>query len=244
MRALTSRPWSGTLAATALALTLAACGTEKPAEDAHDDTHAVDARTSEAPTSEPPTSEPATTGPATLEDRLIPAEELPAVNELTVWEAGETAPEGGVPHGSCQRTSLVDIGAQDSVVRTYAGGDGVTGLQVVAEFADAKSAWRAHQVLKTWTTKCAEQLDAGFEKVGPLATVPVTGGGAQSTLVQYGDEGADEHTFAGIAIVRMGEYLSVVEIDVLGQDYDYEPGHEPATLAVPVAADQISGHTR
>jgi len=226
MRALTSRPWSGALAATALALTVAACGTEKAAEDAHDDTSAVDAPTSVAP--------------ATLEDRLIPAAELPGVNDQTVWEAGETAPEGGVPHGSCQRTSLVDIGAQDSVVRTYAGGDGVTGLQVVAEFADPKSAWRAHQVLKTWTTECAEQLEAGFEKVGPLAPVTVAGGGAQSALVQHGDAGADEHAFAGIAIVRVGEYLSVVEIDVLGQDYNYEPGQEPATRAVPVAAARLS----
>lgn len=258
MRALTSRPWSGALAATALTLILAACGTEEAARNADEDTRAVDAPTSPTATSEAPTETGAparetgapateeTSEPepveelATLADRLVPAEDLPGVNEHTVWTAGRTTPEGGVPHGSCQRTSLVDIGALDSVVRTYAGGEGVTGVQVVAEFADAKSAWRTHQVLKTWTTECAEQLDAEVEKVGPLTPATVAGGGGHSGLVQYGDEGAELHTFAGIAIVRVGAYLSVVELDVLSQDYNYEPGREPAALAVPVAAARLS----
>lgn len=250
MRLPSSRSLAVPIALALLALPLGACGSEDPtpASSGSDDVTASDAPTTGAtePTdvaSETPyeVTETPSASPVTLEldDRLIPAEDLPGLNELTSWMVNATALEDGVPHGACQKTSLVDIGAQSSVFRTYAGGEGVTAVQVVGEFADDKSAWRAHQVLKTWTTKCADVLDADVEKVGALAPVAVDGGAAQSALVQYGDDADELHTFAGIAIVRRGPLLSLVQIDVLGQDYNYEPGQEPAALAVPVAAARL-----
>jgi hypothetical protein len=174
------------------------------------------------------------------EQRLVPAVDLPGVNQETVWTVTSTGPEDGGTHGSCQRFPLVDTGADEAVVREYAGGEGVRAIQVVAEFADPKSAWRASQVLTTWSKDCAGHLDAGVEKVGPLAPATVAGGKAFTQLVQYGDEGAELHTFAGIAVVRRGRLLSFVEIAVESADYNYEPGQEPATLTVPVVAERLA----
>jgi hypothetical protein len=219
-------------------LLLAGCGTA----GSSDDDPSADRKTSEptdVETTTPPTTPtaPTATPPAALETKLLSADELPGVNEVTKWRVSGTDPEDGAGHGSCQKFSLVDIGAQSSLVRTYAATGDVVALQVLGEFADAKSAWRAHQVLKTWAADCAEMLDADVEKVSKLTPVPVPGGVAQQQLLQYGDEGAEAHTFAGVGITRHGSYLSIVQIEVVGQDYNYDAGQEPAALAA-LAANQ------
>ena len=126
------------------------------------------------------------------------------------------------------------------MVRSYAADGDVAADQVLGEFADAKSAWRAHEVVKTWASECAEMLDAEVEKVSKLKEVAVPGGVAQQQLLQYGDDGADEHTFSGIAIVRHGSYLTIVQIDVVGQDYNYETGDEPAARAAVAANGKLA----
>jgi hypothetical protein len=223
----------------AAALLLAGCGTGGASDqDAVDPvTDKTSAPTGDkTPTGSAPTT-PTSPAPPGLETRLLSAEELPGVNEVTEWSVSGTDTEDGAGHGSCQKFSLVDIGAQTSLVRSYAASGDVTAIQVLGEFADPKSAWRAHQVLKTWASECAEMLDAEVEKVSGLTPVPVPGGIAQQQLLQYGDEGAEAHTFSGVAITRRGSYLSIVQIDVVGQDYNYDPGDEPASLAA-VAANQ------
>ena len=178
--------------------------------------------------------------PVDLKSRLLSPEELPGVNAITEWSVSGTEDEDGAGHGTCQKFSLVDIGADSSLVRSYDASGDVTAVQVLGEFADPKSAWRAHQVVKTWAAECAEMLDAEVEKVSKLTAVPVPAGLAQQQLLQYGNEDAEPHTFAGVAMTRRGSFLSIVQIDVIGQDYNYDEGDEPAARAA-VAANQKLG---
>ena len=244
-----------TLLATCLAgvLLLGACGTEGSSDDepTADRTAADESSTPTSETASDPTSDPAseptvaetTTAPAApagLRTRLLSARELPGVNELTRWRTTGTRAEKGAAHGACQKFSLVDIGADSSLVRSYVASSDVTALQVLGEFADPKSAWRAHQVVKSWAAECAQMLDAEVEKVSRLTPVPVTAGVAQKQLLQYGEEDAEAHTFAGVGITRRGRYLSIVQIDVVGQDYNFEAGQEPAHRAAVAAADKLA----
>jgi hypothetical protein len=223
---------------------LGGCGTDSSSDDDPSaDTSGSDTPTTSpsTPTSDVPEEETPTAPPAAaLDTRLLSADELPGVNELTTWSVSSTEAEDGAAHGSCQKFSLVDIGATSSLVRSYAASGEVAAEQLLGEFADPKSAWRAHQVVKTWASECAEMLDAEVEKVSKLSDVPVPGGVAQQQLLQYGDEDAEAHTFAGVAIVRHGSFLSIVQIDVVGQDYNYDPGAEPAALAALAANAKLA----
>jgi hypothetical protein len=110
---------------------------------------------------------------------------------------------------------------------------------VVAGFADAKSAWRAHQVLKTWRAKCAEQVDAGTVEVGPLDSLATGKAVADAYVVHYGDKGADEQQWDGVGISRQGPLVSVVQIGLVGQDYNYPAGQEPAAEAARLALAKL-----
>lgn len=189
---------------------------------------------STATTSAPPA------GPASLRDRLLPADELPGVNQETVWTVDRTGGEGGEPSVTCQRFALVDIGAEKTALREYDADGDVRAVQLVGAFADEASAARAHEVVKTWVRTCADLLDDDVEKVGTLRPADVPGGSGESVVVQHGDTGAELHTFTGLGISQVGPLLSVVEISVEGMDYNYEPGQEPAALAVVAAAGRLT----
>ncbi|RYP85526.1 hypothetical protein EKO23_12245 [Nocardioides guangzhouensis] len=188
-----------------------------------------------APT-EDTSSEPAEAG---LEARLLTAAELPGANDETEWTVASTAAEDG-PFGTCQRFDMASLGAGDAVVRTFTSNqDTVEGGQVLAEFSDAKSAWRAHQVLKTWHKKCAEQVEAGTVEVGPLDSLAQGTAVADAYVVHYGDKGADEQQWDGVGISRTGPLLSVVQIGLVGQDYNYPAGQEPAAEAARLALAKL-----
>lgn len=164
------------------------------------------------PTQTAPTAtETATAPPAQgLAAHLIGAEALPAVGTGS-WTAGETGSDDGEPFGECGQFSMVDIGATDAVVREFDGGEGVDAEQMVAEFPDKKSAWRVHEVLKSWHKECGS--NAGVASVTPLTKVAVSPGEAQTYLVT----GKDPQEFEGVAINRTGKMISIVLIDVEGQ---------------------------
>ena len=106
-----------------------------------------------------------------LEARLLTPDEMAGANEETVWKAAATGPEDGETTGTCQRFDFGSLGASEALVRRFTSNqDTVEATQVVAEFADAKSAWRAHQVLKKWRSTCADQIDAADVSVGDLQT--------------------------------------------------------------------------
>lgn len=185
-----------------------------------------------------PTPGAGTPSPALVKKALTP-DELPGLNDKTVWSEKSTGTEGDEPFGDCQKSSLTDIGATDVVVRTYDAHGSQAGAQLIATFADAKSAWRATEVLTSWRADCRKRIDAQVKKVSPLVDVDASRGQAQSYLVQFGPRDAEEHNFHGVGIARVGATVSIVTIDVLGQDYNYEVGQEPAALAAGAAADKL-----
>jgi hypothetical protein len=133
---------------------------------------------------------------------LLAADKMPTAG--AAWSATETAAGDVEVLGPCHVTSLVDIGALDAVRRTWsADASSPRAVQVVARFADNKSAWRAGQVLEAWRSDCADRV-AGT--VGPLREVAVSTGAGQAYRVAEGDRATD------VGIVRKGEYLSVVTL--------------------------------
>ncbi len=142
---------------------------------------------------------------------LLTAETLPADDD-TAWTVRGTGPEGSRRVGACQQASLEDIGALHAVIRVFAGpdGSGLQARQLVARTADAKSAWRTHEVLRSWRADCEERLDYPSKDVGPMEAVELdsaTGGHYRAT---YGPQ--EDTDVAGLGIVRAGRWLSVVEI--------------------------------
>lgn len=246
------RPRVLLVSATLAVALLTGCGTDTtPSSSPSDDGTGVEE--SDLTPTEPTTSEAATTpeeptsstgsgsgSGSGLEARLLTAAEVPGVNQETVWEVASTEPEGTDTAVTCQRFSLVDIGAQEAVLREFEAEGDVSGVQLVGTFADEQSANRAHAVLRTWLTTCAETLDSDIEKVSPLHAVEVGGGSGESVVVQYGDADDELHVFAGVGVTQVGNLLSVVEVTVEGMDYNYEPGQEPAARAVTAAAARLS----
>ncbi|MCW2791051.1 MAG: hypothetical protein JWO76_149 [Nocardioides sp.] len=168
---------------------------------------------------------------------LLDAERMPALADGVAWTVVDEGPEATERVGACQKTSLESIGALDAVRRTFTvpgeAGDRASStgaVQVVARFADDKSAWRAHEVLRSWRDDCEQRLDFPRKEVGPLETVPVRVGTGDNYRTVYGPRSAERGTTAGLGIVRSGSYLSVVEITTAVDDYP--AGRDPARVAV------------
>jgi hypothetical protein len=143
--------------------------------------------------------QPRRTGPAA---HLLAAGKMPTVG--ADWAGVDTTSNDLQVLGPCHPVSLVDIGATSAVRRTWnADGSLPRAVQVVARFADNKSAWRAHEVLDSWHADCAGQVDG---KVGDRRDVTVSTGVAETYRVAQGDRATD------LGILRKGEYLSVVAL--------------------------------
>jgi hypothetical protein len=136
------------------------------------------------------------TGPAA---HLIAENDGPSAG--TAWRRIRTTQSDDVV-APCHLTSLVDIGALEVAQRTWSVRKGSTpiGRQVVARFADNKSAWRAHQVLDSWHGDCG---DRGAGTVEARVPVDVPTGKAEQYRVVSGG------VATVIGIIRKGEYLSV-----------------------------------
>lgn len=191
-----------------------------PATDSEEPTASESSSIDASPTAAPPAAEG-------LAAHLLPVEAMPAVGTAT-WTLGATGPDDGDPFGECAQFSLVDIGAMESVVREFDAGEGVEAEQLVAEFADKKSAWRTHQVLKSWRAECAAN-NKDVAEVGALTPVKVPAGEAQTYLVT----GKDAQEFQGVTINRVGKRISIVLIDVDGQAW---PSDDPAAKAAVAVA--------
>ena len=161
---------------------------------------------------------------ATTAEHLLDADRLPTVGERA-WAVDATGPEDpdrDPAVGTCQKTLLGTIGAVETVRRTYTAADRVSATQVVARFADARSAWRAHQVLVAWRDDCAERVDRA--DVGPMEPVTVHTGTAESYRT------AARRRAAGLGILRTGSYLTVVEVTARSESYP--DSWDPARMAL------------
>ena len=162
-------------------------------------------------------------GRAATADHLLAADRLPSIGGRA-WVVKATDPDEGAAVGACQKTPLLSIGAVDAVRRTYTAANGVAATQVVGRFADARSAWRAHQVLAAWRDDCESRVaDAA---VGPLQPVAVEAGAGDSYRASFGRR----PRAAGLGILRAGSYLTLVEVVASSERY---PGSwDPARVAV------------
>ncbi len=133
---------------------------------------------------------------------LLAADKMPTAG--AEWADVATSGNDAEVLGPCHLASLVDIGALSAVRRTWSADAPVPrAVQVVARFADNKSAWRAHQVLDAWQADCAERVPGS---VGSRRDVAVSTGVGEAYRVADNDRATD------LGIVRKGEYLSVVAL--------------------------------
>ena len=199
--------------------------------------------TSAAPTT---SSAPTTTG--ALTDRLLTAEELPGFNEQYRWTAGATRTrEGRDLFGTCQRFGITSIGATSVAVRDYRPAQSGPGDapdpagELVAELPDSTTAQRAFAVLKSWRAQCADRLPGKRPHVGELQSVQVDGGTGEWYLLTYRRPGGspDEATFDAEGMAVVGNRIAMLKLRRVGQDYNYDAGHEPMVAAVQRAAGKL-----
>jgi hypothetical protein len=178
--------------------------------------------------------------------KLLPSTEMPGFNEQFTWRERRTrGGEGRMPFGTCQKFAMTSIGATKVAVRTFRPGTespGSAASNLVAEFADEMTAKRAYEVLRSWREQCKDQL-AKYTRstVGKLQSVPVEGGVTGDWyLLVYGPAGdPDSAYFDAQGMTRSGKTISMVELRLVGQDYNYPRGQEPMVDAVQKASDRI-----
>lgn len=184
---------------------------------------------------------------AALPDLLLTADQVPGLRDGFTWAEGRTTKrEPQALAGTCHRFSMLSIGAMRVVHRDYTAAGDTTGAranELVATFADTKTAWRAFQVLKSWRDSCGETLGK-WEKhdVGALRKVDVGAAEAHTYLLVYGpaDDTGNSSYFDAEGLTMVGNRIAVLRLAYVGQDYDYPSGKEPITAAVRAAAEKLS----
>jgi hypothetical protein len=162
--------------------------------------------------------------PTDLAEHLIAAADLPRVAHRTWALADGRSSDAAV--GACQKTGLAAIGAVATTSRSFTAVRAAA-TQVVARFADAASARRAHAVLESWRADCQDRV-AG-RTVGPLEPLEVAAGAAGSYRSTWTPDGRAARV-AGLGILRSGDYVTLVE--VTARDRAYPDRWEPARAAV------------
>lgn len=238
-----------TVATAALAATvLAGCGTATSGVTAAGE----DDRVNESAAPSPSQSERADAQPtrstatrATLTGRLLSAEELPGFNGRFRWtEERTTRREPKALAGTCHRFEMLSIGAMRVAYRSYlpASGGDARADQLVASFADPKTAWRAFEVLKSWAADCDQALSSyDTHEVGALTNVPVHVRAGHWYLLTYGPAAGDPDAryFDAQGLALSGNRVTVLRMRLTGQDYDYRVGKEPMVTAVHRASAKL-----
>jgi hypothetical protein len=206
---------------------------------------AADGATTQVPAEDTAAEQPsrAAGSPITLSDRLLTAEELPAVGNGVGWKAVRTnsrEPRGLA--GTCHRFGMLSIGAMRVAHRDFApadGGDAGHANELVATFADAKTAWRAFEVLKSWRDDCDARLGRWTQHdVGPMRAVLTGTGEAHSYLLTYGpaEDSAGSSHFDAESLVLVGNRIAVLRIDHVGRENPDAAGKEPVAAIRAAAA--------
>lgn len=186
--------------------------------------------------SSPSVTESAPVQPRTLDDRLLPADELPGFNETFTWQE-ESTKQGDptVPSQQCG-FGLFAIGGSKVVHRSYvpAVASRDRAFEVVGEFPDVVTAKRAYSSLSASYAKCSVDHD-GDPTVGPFTPVTFDNGAVGGWhLLTYGT------TFDAQGFTRRGRYIALVVLRLEdAQDYNSELGQEPMVAALQRAAELL-----
>lgn len=179
---------------------------------------------------------PTPTPAATPAAALLPAAQLPRLNSTSPWSQGRTGAVGTQPFGLCQKFDLLSIGAVEAVQRTFRSGRDSAGQQV-AEFPDAQNAVRASKVVQAWHRDCAARVPGTSVTVRPFNEVSVPAGRGSYYLVSYVRLG--QGRFHSLGLVVSGSRLTLLRMDHVGQDHNYDPGQDPMELAVKAASARL-----
>jgi hypothetical protein len=191
--------------------------------------------------SAPSSSAPTAGQGAGLSARQLPAADLPGFNATFHWQEQGTSPREPEDLATCNRFAVTSLGATRTLTRTYvpAGEPGPPARHLVAEFPDQATAARAYDVLGAWRRQCQPRL-AGHDlrRVGPLTPVPVPTGGAGWYLLTYGPvrQGSEDAVFESTGMAIAGTRVAVLDMRLVGQDFNYAVGREPMVAAVQRAA--------
>lgn len=199
--------------------------TETPTASASASTSATPSATAPAPT--------------TAQEALLTATQVPRLNAESAWRESATGDAPQDPFGLCAKFDVLSVGAQSALQRTFttgAGREASAGQQVV-DLADAQTGVRVSRVVKAWHDDCTARVPGTSVKVSPVTAVPVSRGTAWTYQVSYSARG--QGNFHSFGMVLSGTRMSLVRIDHIGQDHDYEPGQDPIDLAVKAAAAKI-----
>lgn len=174
-----------------------------------------------------------------LVERLLPAGALPVRSPDVNWSVVHTElHEPRALAGSCHRFPLVSVGAIRVAHRAYALGRPAspvaTAEHVVARFADARTAWRAHEVLLAWQADCGETL-------ADLPGVRLTGvrdvDEAQRYAVAWTPESSDARVREDVALLKLGSRIALVRVTAPAADR--RTGRETVAAAVRDAGELL-----
>lgn len=149
-----------------------------------------------------------------LVDRLLPAGALTGPAPGLTWSVVHTElHEPRALAGSCHRFPLVSVGAIRVAHRAYALGPPAspraTAEHVVARFADARTAWRAHEVLLAWQADCHETLaDLPDVRLSGLREV----GSAERYAVAWAPAASDARVREDVALVQVRSRVALVRV--------------------------------
>jgi hypothetical protein len=176
---------------------------------------------------------------------LLTDETLPAPGDA-VWESVRTKRGTGPADVSiCQVVELHSLGTTRGVTSRFRSGS-VRAVQVVAQFVDELGATQAYEVLEAWLGRCAGQArERGYDQAdAPASYTEIDSGHAAGwALVTYGPvpDDPDAAYIETQSLVRVGDTLSWVVWEQIGQDYNYEPGQAPPERAIPLMTAALAG---
>lgn len=185
---------------------------------------------------------------------LLTADQVGEFNASWRWIIGSTqSGEGKFIDAFCQQSSLASLGASAVTRRDFIGAsrksNDTDAGQLLATFPSPGAAAKAYQAMLRWRATCSASMHKrGFTtaKVRPLQQVATNAERAGWWLGIFTPVNPDlpnAYTnagwFAATGIAQDGDTVTVVWINVIGQDYSYDTGNEPMARTLVNAASVV-----
>jgi len=229
----------------------------EPAQSADARTPSSAPRTSPAATQVPtkpvPSAKVAPTALSSL--HLLDADEVGPLNDRWHWTTESTAPGDGQDAAAfCQTSALSGLGAvkvtrrdfldkADRSSASYAG-------QTLATFDNPAAAATAYKTMAGWRSTCAATMRSrgymtaligDFQRVRTNAEKAGWWLGTFTPVQPDEPQGnADEGWFGATGIALDGNKVTLIWINVVGQDYNYDAGKEPMVTTLVNASSVVA----